>query len=445
MARDTPVCCQDSVMALLRPRLAAAMLAGLILAAAGLAVAPAPAALSAAAASPWHASEVLSPPGGGYGMLNTIACSTRATCIAGGSFDAASRGELPMIAVESAGKWGRAVALRLPPGANPADQNALVASVACPGPKGENECVAVGYYDDAAGMQAFAAEGSGTRWGRASKITLPPGAGASGTGALSGLRCKVAGACIAVGGYESASGSDAGMVVTQSRGRWLRGARIAPPANAATTTSNAHLSAIACEAADECVAVGAYFTKSGASEGMAVTEVKGRWAKSVATPAPGNAPKLPEVELYSIGCSPHRYCVAVGAYFTKSGAGEALAVFYEGGRWRLPAGVTALPANASASDPGASLDGVSCGALTCLAVGDYKDRQGAQQAMAISEAGGRWEGAPVGLPAHAALGTAQQAYLFGVMCTPDWCAAGGQYVDGARVPEAMAAWRLGTG
>jgi hypothetical protein len=274
---------------------------------------------------------------------------------------------------------------------------------------------------------------------------LPPGAGASATGALSGLRCPALGACVAVGGYETASGSDAGLVVTQSRGRWLRGARIGPPANAETRNSSAHLSAIACESADECVAVGAYFTKSGASEGMAVAEAKNRWAKSVQTPAPANAPKQPQVELYSVGCSPHRYCVAVGAYSTKSGAGEALAVFDQGGRWRRPAGVTALPANASASDPGASLDGVSCGALTCLAVGDYKDRQGAQEVMAISESGGRWEGAQVGLPAHADQGTTQQAYLFGVMCTPDWCAAGGQYVDSARLPEAMAARRLGTG
>jgi hypothetical protein len=141
---------------------------------------------------------------------------------------------------------GPGVALRLPADANPSDQDALVASIACPGSKGKNRCAAVGYYDDAVGMQAFIAEGSGTRWGRAS------------------------------------------------------------------------------------------------------------------------------------------------AYFTKSGAGDALAVFYEGGRWRRPAGVTALPANASGSDPGASLDGVSCGALTCLAVGDYKDRQGAQGVMAVSEAGGRW-------------------------------------------------------
>jgi hypothetical protein len=29
------------------------------------------------------------------------------------------------------------------------------------------------------------------------------------------------------------------------------------------------------------------------------------------------------------------------------------------------------------------------------------------------------------------------------MCARDWCAAGGQYVDGTRIPEAMAAWRLG--
>jgi hypothetical protein len=428
-------------MRLLHTRPAAAVLAGLILAAAGLAVSPAQAAPSVA--SPWRTAEVLSPAGGGYGVLNSITCSFPTTCVAGGSFYKAPQGGLPMVAVESAGKWGRGVALRLPPGANPSAQDALVTSIACRG-AGKNSCVAVGYYRDAAGMQAFIAEGSGTRWGRASKVTLPPGAGAAGTGALSGLRCPSAGACIAVGGYETASGMDAGLVVVQSRGHWLRGARIAPPGNAEVRDSSAHLSAIACEAPDYCVAVGAYFTKSGASQGMAVSELKGHWAKSVQVPAPANAPKEPQVELYSVGCSPHRYCLAVGAYVTKSGAGEALAAFYEGGRWRRAVGITALPANANA-DPNASLDGVSCGGLTCLAVGDYQDRQGGQAVMAISESAGRWAGAPVPLPAHAASGTAQQAYLFGVICTPDWCAAGGQYVDAAHVPEAMAARRLGTG
>jgi hypothetical protein len=425
---------------------AGAWLAGLGLAASALAIAAAPAAQSApaAAVSPWHTAEVLSPRGGSFGMLNSITCSFPTTCVAGGSFYIRPRGELPMVAVETAGKWSRGVALRLPPGATPDLQNALVTSVACPAARGKNRCVAVGYYDDAAGQQPFIAEGSGTRWGRASKVTLPPGAGAKGTGALSGLRCPAAGGCIAVGGYETPAGVYAGLVAVQVRGRWHRGARIGPPGNAPVISSSAHLSAIACEAAGNCVAVGGYFTKSGDGAGWAVADRNGHWSKAVQTPVPRNASS--QVELYSVGCSRGRYCVAVGEYVTKSGASEGLAVFDEAGRWKRPEAVTALPANADASDPGVSLDGVSCGVLTCLAVGDYKDKQGAQEVMAASEASESWVPAQqIGLPPHAAAGTAQSAYLFAAMCTPDWCVAGGQYVDSAGNPQAMAARRLGTG
>jgi hypothetical protein len=431
------------------PRSRTARLARVILAAAGLAIMAASPAQSApgASAPAWRTSEVLSPAGGSYGVLYGITCSASATCVAGGSFYSASHGELPMIAVESAGKWGRGLALRLPPGANALDQDALVASIACPGARGPKRCVAVGYYDDPAGMQGFIAEGNGTRWGRASKVPLPPGAGATGTGALSGIRCTGAGTCIAAGGYETAAGADAGLILTQSHGRWRHAARVRPPGNAAKENSDAHLSAVSCEAAGECVAVGAYFTKSGASEGMAVAEAKGRWGTAVQTPLPGNAPKVPQAELYSVGCSPHRYCVAVGTYFTAKGNNEAvMAVMYERGRWRRPVDITALPANASTPNPGASLNAVSCAALACLAVGNYKDKQGGQAGMSVSESGGRWQRAvAVGLPAHAARRSAQQAYVFAVTCTRDWCAAGGQYTDTAGIPQAMAAHRLGAG
>lgn len=431
---------------LLVPRSGAARPVGVVLAAAGLAVMAALPARSAsgAVAAAWRASEVLSPAGGSYGVLYGMTCSARAACIAGGSFYAASRSELPMIAVESAGKWGRGRALRLPPGANALDQDALAASVACPGARGPDRCVAAGYYDDRAGMQGFIAEGSGARWGRAARVLLPPGAGAAGTGALSGIRCTGAGACIAVGGYETAAGADAALIVTQSRGRWRRAARVLPPGNAAKKNSGAHLSAVSCQAKGECVAVGAYFTRSGASEGMAVAEAKGRWRKAVQTPLPANAPKVPQAELYSAGCTPHRYCVAVGTYFTARGNQAVMAVMYEGGRWRRPVDITALPANASTPNPGASLNAVSCAALTCLAAGNYKDKQGGQVGMSVSESGGRWQRAvQVSLPAHAARQPAQQAYLFAVTCAPGWCAAGGQYTDSAGIPQAMAAHRPG--
>ena len=440
-------------MWLLRHLSPAGRLAGWALAAAGLgiaAIAAIPAAQAApgaaSAASAWRASEVLSPAGGAYGMLNGIACSAPTTCMAGGSFYSAAHGEMPMTAVESAGKWHRGLALRLPPGARPQNQNALIASIACPGPRRPKGCIAVGYYDNPAGMQGFIAVGNGTRWNRAARVALPANAGAAGTGALSGVSCTGLRTCIAVGGYESATGADAGLLVTQSHGHWRRAARVLPPGNAAARSSDAHFSAVSCLAAGQCVAVGAYFTKSGASEGMAAAEVNGRWRRAEPTPLPASAPKTPQAELYSVGCSPRRYCVAVGSYVTAKGSQEALAVLYQGGRWRRPVELSALPANASPSTPAASLDGVSCGALSCLAVGDYQDKQGAQEIMASSESAGKWKrAAQVRLPARAAKPGAQHAYLFGVMCTPDSCSAGGQYVSSSGIPQAMAAHRLGFG
>src|ERR1700721_2372478 len=72
------------------------------------------------------------------------------------------------------------------------------------------------------GHAGFIAVGNGTRWNRATRVALPSNAGAAGTGALSGVSCTGLGTCIAVGGYESATGADAGLLVTQSRGHWRR-------------------------------------------------------------------------------------------------------------------------------------------------------------------------------------------------------------------------------
>jgi hypothetical protein len=416
-------------------------------AASGFAVATAASvpAATAAPASPWQSAEVPSPPGGSYGDLYSITCSAPTTCVAGGSYYSAAKTTLPMVAAESAGKWGTAQTLRLPAGALTTDQDAVVSSVACPGPRGPKACVAVGDYDDAAGLQGFVAEGSGSSWGRASRLVPPAKAGQESTTALSGVTCTAPGTCVAVGLYTTTTGLQQGLVLTESRGHWLRAAGIRSPGNVAATDSGAHLASVSCQAPGDCVAVGAYSARSGASDDMAAAEKNGRWGAATQTPVPANAPAQPQAELYSVSCLPHRYCVAVGSYFTDHGNDDVMAVFDYGGRWQRPADLTALPANVSTPNPYASLNGVSCADLTCTAVGYYRDKQGTQVMMAMSESGGEWtRAAQVGLPAHAAR-SGQHAYLFAVACEPDFCGAAGQYVNSSDVPEAMAARRLGIG
>jgi hypothetical protein len=133
--------------------------------------------------------------------------------------------------------------------------------------------------------------------------------------------------------------------------------------------------------------------------------------------------------------------VAVGSYVTGS-ATDALAVAESGGHWRRGVGLTSLPSGAiQGGSANANLNGVSCTASSCLAVGQYLDNHSGELTMAISESGGRWGRATgVGLPSRAAPGSAQDADLFAVACLRGGsCTAVGDYTSKSKVLEAMAA------
>jgi hypothetical protein len=428
-------------------RYAAVILGSVLLAAAVLTATAAVAAATTGApsaakkAASWRSTEVRSPAGSSDANLAGIACTAKRTCVAGGSYQTpTAKGGGPMIVNVSSGHWSPAVTIRLPAGAAQPDASATIAALACPS---RSACVAVGSYSlPTNALHGLITSGHARTWSRARTPILPVGSTASGNSFLAGVSCTRPGSCVAVGGFTRAGGSLEAMAETESGGRWQRAVAIRPPANAASGPS-AHLSAVSCPKARDCVAVGGYTTKSLDVEVMVAVEVKGKWGRALEVHMPADAAAEPLAELYSVDCPSEGRCMAVGNYSTTASRGLPLTVAESGGHWQRAVGITGLPVGAESAGQYATLNGVTCRGSSCVAVGAYVKTGVVSLAMAISESKGRWSRAvAVGTPPHAATGPARNATLFGVACSgATYCIAVGQYVNNALTNEAMAATR----
>jgi hypothetical protein len=434
--------CDDPDMRI--PRHAAVISAA---AAAVLCIAELAAAASAAAApaSHWRAVEVPTAAHGIDGALTGIGCPGTSCVAGGGYYDSATRNAVPMITAESSGKWSSERALQLPGNVVATGDNATVSAMACPSSK---VCLAVGYYTTtAAPLQGFIATGHGTSWQRAVAASLPANAASPPAGYLTGISCTSPGECLAVGGYTDSAGDGEAMVQAQSHGKWLRATAVKSPANAAANPS-AHLVGVSCPKAGDCVAVGAYTTKSFDEEVMAAVQTKGRWAQATQIQLPAGASPEPQAALNAVACASPQYCVAVGNYVDTDQHQQALAVTRAHGGWQRAADVhKLLPSNANAGDSYGDLNGVTCPAAgSCLAVGSYENKQAATVPLAITQAKGVWgRAAEVGLPPRALAGSAQVAFLYAVSCGSRLCTAVGGYTASTRTTQGLAAIRSSTG
>jgi hypothetical protein len=422
-------------------RLAAAIavaLSALVPAATATAATATATAAPAKTATRWRAAEVRSPSGGSYGNLAAVTCTGAHSCVAGGSYySAASRNALAMIGADSRGKWAVQRSIRLPANALRTLQSATVASIACPA---STACVAVGSDNTAAGLGGFIATGHGNTWGRAISPAWPKGTAVPAVGYLTGVSCTGRGTCVAVGGYDARGSRQEPLVVIESGGHWRRATAIRAPSNAGANPV-AHLTAVSCPKAGDCVAVGTYMTKSSQGEAMAVAQGKRGWGQATEIQLPPVKVE-PFAELFSISCVKPGTCEAVGTYATPSNVNLALAVGESGGHWRRGVNLSALPLGAAGgSGANSVLNGVTCTAITsCLAVGEYTDKQGGLLGMLFIDARGKWgRAAEVGPPAGSAAGSAQQEYLFGIACRGGACTAVGNYVSKSHVGQAMAA------
>ncbi len=378
------------------------------------------------------------------GDLVSDSCTTARACIAVGD-RAGGTGLFPAFAETWNGTSWRLLATPTPVGAS----FTQLVSVSC---SAANACTAVGSYAPSFGRNIPLAERwNGNRW----KIQAAPRPAGAAPARLLSVSCSSASACTAVGSYVLLGPRDIPFAETWNGARW----KILPvpgPAGA----SSADLTGISCRPANACTAVGAYTNRSFALLTLAERWNGTRWRIEATPNRAGAGSGLSEVS-----CSSARACTAVGSSST-SGSARTLAEAWNGSRWRIqatpnPPGATISGLSAvSCSSPGACtavgadfaerwngarwtlqvmhslggtvLAGVSCPSQNaCIAVGRHQD---GLSTVTLAEA---WNGTTWRIQA-----TPNPAGTFGgvlrdVSCTSaSACTAVGSYNRGPFGPAA---------
>ena len=363
--------------------------------------------------------------------------------MAAGGFDAGvSGGTNPLLLAGGLNGWRR---VRL---ALPADMTTVpdadLSWVSC---ASAGNCVAVGgYLDHSNRVQGLLAEERQGRWLTASEAPLP--GDARGERALArgfadpvrSVSCASAGRCAAVGWYQDRSGHQNGLLLSGKHGRWSA-AEASLPANAATNPE-VQLNSVSCAGAGDCTAVGTYLDAFGHLHALLVSEVAGRWAPGVEARLPHDARPAQQTQnqilnVNSVSCASPGYCIAVGNYQDRTGAGQGLLLTQRRGRWK-PGAEAPLPAGGTAAGELASVSCPSVG--NCTGVGDFVSAESHYEGLLLIEARGQWtRGVEVNLPANAATQPVPQQHsdpldpgsaLLSVYCTsPGNCLAAGSYLD----------------
>jgi hypothetical protein len=355
--------------------------------------------------------------------VTSVSCALAGNCSAVGSYADDSGNEQGLLLTQSGGTWATGVKATLPAGAatNPSVQ---LFSVSC---ASAGNCSAVGNYVDSSGhSQGVLLTQSAGTWASGVEVTLPAGAGTEPLVAVLSVSCSSAGNCSAVGRYVDGSNSFQGLLLTESDGTWAAGVKATPPAGAGANPNDRLLS-VSCSSAGNCSAVGDYFDGNG-RQGMLLTQSAGTWATGVQATPPANAGTNPFVTLSSVSCASAGNCGAVGTYLDGSSHFRGLLLTQSSGT--LGAGIeAALPAGAG-TNPGVSLNSVSCASVgNCSAVGHYAENSGNQRGVLLTESSGTWaQGIEAGLPAGA--GTDPHVSLNSVSCAfAGNCSAVGDYSD----------------
>ena len=321
-------------------------------------------------------------------VLQSVACESVGECIAVGSYTNTKHVDEPMTVSETHGVWGRALAVKLPASAATGRGGLPVglSSLAC---ASNGYCEAIVDYNSSTvdAAPTVATETAGV-WGQASHITAPAGTSIA---ALGSLACTARGECVAVG-----EANNRPMLVAQTHGVWAPARTVAPPPGVRFTSNEGagHLFAVTCPTAGNCVAVGNYAASNG-SGAMAISEVRSVWRHAQRITLPANASNtrrrslgLPPL-LLSVACTRPGSCVAVGTYSNADvdlGAdGLPVAAEETNGDWRRALQLN-LPNDATASPPQTSwLTSVACpDRAECVAAGFYLAADQQTQAMLLT-------------------------------------------------------------
>jgi|GEM_PF-5099848 len=135
-----------------------------------------------------------------------VSCTSLRDCVAVGNYET-TEGSQVMAATETGGVWGQPREIMEPAGASVVVEGPMLTSVSCTSP---GDCVAVGAYSSgveaAPDVQPMIAIETSGRWERAIEVALPADAGTQVQLAdLQSVACATQAHCVAVGAYSSGS------------------------------------------------------------------------------------------------------------------------------------------------------------------------------------------------------------------------------------------------
>jgi hypothetical protein len=268
-------------------------------------------------------------------------------------------------------------------------------------------------------LAGYYATGATSPW---HTTTAPLPAGTDSWGGISGVACAGTGCVVA--GYANAGGSQAAVLLSGSGDAWT--AATAPlPADAKSPASSSFTTAPVCPSAGACLAVGTYQTSAGTSALMLVRGYGSTWTTS-ALPLPAGAtmPAFPR-----LACGPTG-CVVTARYHDPAGATRLALITGDpgtaGSAW------TASPAPepaGTASEVVTKQLSVGCGPAACAVLSQYNDTAGVPHPYLVTGSGSSWTAADAPLPDgdSAPDGKTNVYTLTSVFCGPAACAVTGHH------------------
>ena len=270
-------------------------------------------------------------------------------------------------------------------------------------------CVAVGQNENANGANggAIARTWNGSKWSVVS-VKLPSGTTSSDLSTVSCKANKSATFCVAVGEYSTDKGSYA-LVDTWNGKSWTP----SEPYTAAGTFGD--LLSVSCYSAQDCLAVGPYFSSSGAAGTLSEYWNGSKWVKGNPTGTSTTAFPL----LTTVSCPTAKYCLAAGTEGLSNGKSSGLAYTWNGTKFTKVAG----PAVSTVTNEGTELQTMSCvSASECVTVG-FAEPSSSTSTPSVSAVAYSWNGSKW---ATGKLPVGKGAVLSGLSCVaPKNCVAVG--------------------
>jgi hypothetical protein len=184
-----------------------------------------------------------------YYNLNGVSCTSRLFCVAVGTYGLQTGTKLvssrTLIEIWNGARWTVASS----PNRGPSTEFNYLNSVSC---YSSDLCIAVGDYSDYGGVieRTLVEHWNGTAW---SELSSPNRGGVYDANEFNGVSCPSREQCVAVGDYDTASGVQYRRPLVES---WA-GSRWALDAGASGgPSSDASLTSVSCATADSCAAVG---------------------------------------------------------------------------------------------------------------------------------------------------------------------------------------------